>query len=455
MGQLLHFRLFCICALLLGTTTFYSCDKDTSISLGRADENIGVITMDSMTVFTATHQLLNLPSTGTGRVLIGRAFQENIGAISSSSYTRLLFESLNNDIPSEAIFDSVNVILRPAQDRYYYGDTTKNQQIAVHRVTEEIKTTDITNSIDNFNTPIYVTGPTIFNNQSFSYESTALGKLNFKPLVKSMDSISVKLDYNFGKDLFDKVVSNDYNVNTNESLMNYLKGIVLIPDNNNTVMLGLSDSIYVNLNYSYIGSDGFKKTGVKSLVTASKAYQFNNITYDRSGTPFATLDNQQNRTLESDVTNGQVLIQAGAGVVAKIDIPSLNEFMNNKDIAINKIELIVETTGRNYGYYPNPNALMLLVQNKNGVPVSYITSPFSNTIQNASLVMGSETGVNTSYTFNLIDYVNKVNTPLYQGTSLLLSSSSPALFNSSNAALLATENGKPKIKLNIVYTKFK
>lgn len=455
MSQLLRFRFFFICSLLIGSSTIYSCDKDTSISLGRADENIGVLTMDSMTVFTATHQLINLPTAGTGTVLVGKAQQENIGTVTASSYTRLLFESLSNDIPLNATFDSVNVVLKPNQDRYYYGDTTKTQQIAVHRVLEEIKTTDITTAIDNFNTPVYVTGPTIFSNQSFNYDKKALGTATFNPNIKSIDSISVKLDYNFGKDLFDKVVANDYNVNTNEALMQYLKGIVIVPNNNNTVVLGLSDSVYMNLNYSYIGSDGFKKTGSKSLSTASKTYQFNNISYDRTGTPFAQLNTENNRTLKNTETNGKVLIQAGAGVVAKLDIPSLEEFMNEKDIAINKIELVVETTGKNYGFYPNPSSMMLLIQNKNGVPVSYISSPFSNTIQSASLVAGNENGVNTSYTFNLIDYVTKVNTPAYKGTSLLLAAASPALFNTTNAAIIATENGKPKIKLNIVYTKFK
>lgn len=454
MSQLLHFRLFFICTLLIGSTTFYSCDKDTNISLGQVEENVGVLTMDSMTVNASTHQLIDLPSAGTGVMLVGKSTQPNIGSITSSSYTKLLLESIANDIPSGATFDSVNLVVRPTQNRYYYGDTTRVQGISVHRVTEEIKTKDITTSIDNFNTPVYVTGATIFNNQTFNYETNPLGSLNFRPNVRSIDSLSVKLDNSFGKDLFDKIVANDYNVNTNESLLNYLKGIVIVPNSNNSVLLGLSDTLYVNLNYSYIGSDGFKKIGKKSLVTASKAFQYNNISYDRSGTPFATI-NSSNRTLNNASTNGQLVVQSGTGLVAQLDIPSLNEFMYEKDIAINKIELVVETTGSNQGFYPNPNSLILLVQNSNGVPVSYIRSPFSTQVQTVPFIAGNETGVNASYTFNLIDYVQGINTTAYKGTSLLLTSSSPSLFNTANTAFIATENGKPKIKLNIVYTKFR
>ncbi|MCI0921447.1 DUF4270 family protein [Sphingobacterium rhinopitheci] len=454
MSQLLHFRILFICSLLIGTTTFYSCNKDTSISLGKINENFGVVTVDSMSVFTSTYQLLNMPSAATGVVLVGKSTQADIGTITSKSYMNLIFEALGNDIPENATFDSVNVVLKPSANRYYYGDTTKVQSIAIHRVTEEIKTEDLTTSVDNFNTPVYVTGPTIFNTKNFTYDSSPLGDITFSPNVKSLDSIAIKLDHAFGKDLYDKIITNDWNVSSNELLLQYLKGIVIVPDANNSALLGLSDTVNLNINYSYIGSDGFVKTGKKSLVSLQKAYQFNNIEYDRTGTPFASINNS-NRELKSTATNGEVLIQSGSGLVAKVNIPSLNDFLIEPDIAINKIELIVETTGINYGFYPSPNALMILVANGNGIPFSYVTTPFSNTIQSATFTPGNGSGVNGKYIFNLIEYVKLVNTPSYKDASLLLATTSPALFNTANAAFIATENGKPKIKLNIVYTKFR
>lgn len=454
MSQILQFRILFVCALLIGSSTFYSCDKDTSLSLGTTDESFGVISIDSMTVYASTYQLLNMPSAATNVALVGKSSQANIGTVTSTSYAGLVFESLTNDIPSNATFDSVNLVLTPTRSRYYYGDTTQTQSIAIHRVTEQINTENITTSVDNFNTPVYVTGATIFNNTKFAYEATPLGSQSFRPHIKTMDSVSVKLDQAFGKDLFDKFVANDWNVNTDESLRQYFKGIAIVPNKNNTALLGLNDTIRMNLNYSYIGSDGFKKTGKKSLVTASKGLQYNNIQYDRTGTPYAQINNS-NRELKSSATNNDVLIQSGTGLAAKINIPSLNEFLEQENIAINKIELIIETTGRNYGAYPAPNALMLLVENSNGIPFSYVTSPFTNTIQSSSFIPGNESGVNGKYVFNLIEFVKKLNTPLYKGTSLLLATSSPSLFNSANAMFIAKENGKPKIKLNIVYTKFK
>ena len=433
---------------------FYGCDKDTNISLGTSDENFGVISLDSMTINTSTYQLLNMPSAATNLVLVGKSSLADLGSITSTSYMNLIFASLNDLIPEGASFDSVNLVIKPSTNRYYYGDTSKTQSIAIHRLNQEIKTENITNSVDNFNTPIYVTGATIFNTQKFSYDTTPLGTKSFMPYVNSVDSLDIKLDPVFGKDLYDRIVNKDFSVSSNEALLQYLKGISIVPDANNSTMLGFSDTVRLNLNYSYIGSDGFRKVGQKSLVSLLKPYQFNNIEHDRSGTAYATLNNNV-REISSVATNGKVIIQSGSGLAAKIQIPALNEFLTQEDIAINKIELIVETNDKNFGPYPAPNALMLMVENSNGVPFSYVNSPFTNTIQSSSFIPGNESGVNAKYVFNLIEYVKRINTPTYRGSSLLLTATSPALFSTVNAASIATENGKPKIKLNIVYTKFK
>ncbi|MFD2554321.1 DUF4270 family protein [Sphingobacterium tabacisoli] len=454
MRQLLRFRYLFFLSLFAATVSFYSCDKDMSVSLENSNDNLGVVVLDSMTINTSTYQLLNLPSSATGSLLVGKSTQPENGSVTSSSYFRVQLQTLTNDIPANAVFDSVNLVVRPSINKYYYGDTTKTQTISVHRVTEEIVLKDITNSIDQYNTPIYVTGPTIFNDQKFNYDATPLGDQSFLPKIRSIDSISIKLDQAFGQEIYDMVKANDYNVTTNQSFQQYLKGLVLVPGNQNTAILGLNDTLHVNINYSYMGADGFMKKGAKVITSSSKAYQYNNIEYDRTGTPYASI-NSVNRELKSSATNGEVLLHAGTGLVAKINIPSLNDFMHEENLAINKVELIVETAGHNFGSYPVPNALMLLIANSNGVPISYVRAPFSTAIQQATFIPGNDVGINGRYVFNLIDYTKNVNQSEYRGTSLLLSTASPSLFGTVNNTIIATENGKPKIKLNIVYTKFK
>src|SRR5690606_6863715 len=236
----------------------------------------------------------------------------------------------------------------------------------------------------------------------------------------------------------------------------YLKGLVVVPDNDNTVILGLNDTLFVNLNYTYSGSDGFPKTGKKTITAGSSLYQYNHIAYDRAGTAFATLDHD-NRELESQDTDGDIFIQAGTGVVAKLEFTSLREFLNEPNMAVNKIELEIETTGYNFGVFPNPNALMLFVANKHtGVPISFVRSPLSTSIQTATMVPGDAFGKKTRYTFNLIDYIKTINDPATAETCLYLAASSPSLFGTTDMAVIAKDEfNQPKIKLNILYTKFK
>lgn len=454
MSHFFYFRILFFCALVIGSLSFYSCDKDTSISLGRVDENIGVNTVDTLSIYSSTYQLNYLPSAETGVVLVGKSTQTGIGSVKSTAYTSMIIESANEVIPNNAVFDSINLVLKTNGTRYYYGDTSKTQTFSVHRLTEEIKTKNILTSVDKFNVPVYVTGPTIFNNQKFKFDNTPLGSSSFLPYINKIDSISFKLDNSFGQDLFDKLITNDFQVSNNEQFMKYLKGIAIVPDDNNNVILGLNDTIYMQINYSYVSSDGFKQQGRKNITTGQQTLQYNNIEYDRSGSAFAGIDDS-NRELASISTGGELVLQSGTGLVAKLDFPSLKYFINEQNIGINKVELIVETEGKNYGSYSLPNALMLLVADNNGVPISYVTSPYSNTMLTSSLIPGNETGLKARYAFDLMGYIKNLNSPSYRGASLLLATSSPAIFNSVNTAFIAKENGKPKIKLNIVYTKFK
>lgn len=450
-----HFRyiIFSFIAILLFTQA--SCNKDFGISLGNENEDLGVTLIDSLTVTTSTVQLEYLPTSNTGSILVGKVENSAIGATSVSSYFRVALELPNNQLPEDAVFDSVNLVLTPNATKYYLGDTTVQQTIHVHRVTETIELETISSMGGGSNVPVYVTAPAIFSDTEFAYEPRALGSLTFAPRINSIDTLNVRLDDTFGQDLFEQFVMGNATVSNNDNLQQYVKGLVLKPDASNTSLLSLNDTVSIDLNYSYMGSDGFSKKGKISLTTGSPGYQFNSFSYDRTGTKFAAL-NASNRELSSDDTEGEVFLQAGTGVVTKLEFPSLVQFLSEANMAVNKIELVIETNGLSYGAYPDPNALMLLIANKHtGVPLSFVTNPYSTAIQTARLAAGNEFGRKSTYTFNLIDYIKTVGNVANAETCLYLAVSSPDVFGRANFATIAQENNKPKVKLNIVYTKFK
>ncbi|QBQ39695.1 DUF4270 family protein [Sphingobacterium psychroaquaticum] len=434
-----------------------ACDKDMSVMLDNsATSNVGVSAVDSFTVHTSTVQLDNMPSSATGAILVGKAVIPNLGSVQSTSYFRLGFTSFTNDIPTTAVFDSLNLVLKPSTSRYYYGDTTKVQKFSVHKISEPLETTTLTGGIQNTAIPIYVTGPSIFSKRKFTYETSELGALSFTPHIRAIDSLDIKLNSGIGKEIFDMIQANDIKVASNENFQEYFNGLALVPDKNNSAVIALSDTLQFKINYSYTGTDGFKKTGAKVLVITQRDFQYNNISYDRTGTAFESLS-LTNKEVKTSATGGVTFVQSGAGVVAKLSFPSLKDFILDETVSVNKAELVIETSTPSMNtMYPIPGSLMLFVADHDGIPVSYITAAYGSGIQQAGFKAGNQTGRNGTYTFNLISYLKTLkSTSTYDDKTLYLSTVTPGLFSTFNTAVIATEQAKPKIKLNILYTKFK
>jgi len=436
-----------------------SCDKDMSVMLDNgATSDVGITHIDSFTVNTSTVQLDNLPMQATGTLLFGKATLAETGSVTATPFFRIGFSTFANDIPENAVFDSLNLVLAPKKPVYAFGDTTVTQQIAVHRVTEEIALTNLTGGVDQESIPAYVGGPSIFSKQAFAYENTPLGSASFLPRVAAGDSVNVPLDSTLGQTLFDFIRSGDVNVSSNANFHAYFRGLALVPDASNTAVIQFNDTIRVAINYSYMGDDGFPKTGAKVLNITQSEFQHNHIAYDRSGTDFAGL-NLSNPEIATTSTAGLTYVQAGTGTVAKLLFPSLQEFVRDETIAINKAELVIETTSA-ASATPNPalGSLMLYVADERGVPVSFLPTAFGSGVQQANYRPASarEIDENATYVFNMIAYLRDLKvTNRYDRTSLYLSAVLADLFTSLNTSVIAREDGKPKIKLNILYTKFK
>ncbi len=442
-----------------------ACDKDMSVMLDNtATNNVGVSFIDSFTVNTSTVQLTNMPSAGTGSVLVGKAADSRFGEIKSTSYFRIGFSSIANDIPEAAVFDSLNLVLRPTTNRYYFGDTTKTQRISVHQLNQVLESKTLTGGVQNTALPIYVTGASIFNDQTFDYNPTSIGTISFAPRVRSLDSLNIRLDSSIGQEFFDLIKTNDLRVSSNENFRDYFKGLVLVPSEDNSAVLAFGyDSLQVNINYTYIGTDGFKRSGSKILTLVDGNLQFNHLDYNRTGTVFEPMT-ATNSELTSTATSGLTYLQSGTGVVAKVEFPSLKEFLQDENISINKAELVIETSSPANTMYPIPNSLRLLVADFNGVPISML-QPLIPTQQQPYLasvyLTGDQMRRNGKYTFNMISYMkNLKSTSAYDNTSLYISSVIPlerinTTFSTFNTAFIAVENARPKIKLNILYTKFR
>lgn len=443
---------------------FTACNKDISLSLDNTrDESMGIVPVDSFRVNTATYQLDDIPTSATGVVLVGKTSNSITGSLKSTSYMRLGINDITTaSIPTDAVYDSINFVLKP--NKYYYGDTTQTQKIAIHRVTQPILLTEVNSGADANEKPVFVSGAAIYNNQNFTYDQTALGSLSFKPHVKTLDSVAVKLDNNLGLSLFNYIKSGDSRVTSNENFVEFFKGIAIVPDNNNSAIIGYKDTVFMELHYNSVNAEGFKTKGVAKFNLADKTYQFNKIETDRTGTPFANLS-IATPELKSASTNGEVYLEGSTGTVVKLNFPTLLNLVNDPTVAINKAELVIETESKyNNSFFKSPSSLILMVANQSGNPIRMVNSPFSTTTQQVNYVAGNDYGSNAKYTFNLIEYLNNIRKDSYYNTSLFVSLPIPSstnaakgidLFSTIDRLIIAKDiNNNPKIKLNILYTKF-
>lgn len=439
---------------LFTLVAFVGCNKDISLSLGSSrDETIGLVPIDTFSVKVSTHLMDDIPTSSTGTILVGKNSNAITGNVTSTSYMRMGIGSVSNaSLPDDAVLDSAILVLNP--NKYYYGDTTQIQKISVHRITEEITPTqiDLTKPADE--RPVFVSSAALFSKQKFAYEAAPLGELSFEPHVKSLDSISFKINNTLANELFTMIHNNDTRIQNNTDFQEYFKGLALVPDAQNTTLIGFKDTVYLQLHYSFVNSEGVTKQGLQYFSMGSSSYQYNQIEADRSSTKFASMT-LENPNISSAQTDGYTYLEGSTGVVAKISFPTLLDLVNDETIAINKAELVIEAENPYATIFSQPQSLILMIASPNGNPASILTSPYSTTSQTATLVSGNNTGSNSTYTFNLIEYLSNFKTTAYRNTSLYLSLPTTGLFSTGNRLILARDSdNNPRIKLNILYTKF-
>lgn len=438
--------------------SFVSCKKDGNISLYNSNDTIGAEITDSITVHTATYQLDPLPSNGKGIMLVGEIDDAATGKMALSSYFRIGNSGISSvTLPEDAVFDSLSLAL-PYQG-YYYGDTTLNQQVSVHRVTEDIELIDESNAWEEDEKPVFASGSTLFTNSKFAYEPNALGSVSFHPKPNTKeDTVFISMNQAFGQDLWQKIKDANSQVTNADEFLEYIKGFSLVSVNKSGVVIGFAtDSITMDLHYSYTRSgDGKVVQGKLQLKVDDINYQFNSINIDRSASLLKALPATVKGEISSAETDHQVMLQGISGLVTKIQFPYLHEFVNRNDVVINKAELIIETPPTTHEPYTPPSSLNIMLANQYGVPTSLLTASYETTTQTAYLQDDQSGGTgNGKYIFNLLEYVSNYRKAVEDTkSSLYLSIPVSDLLTKVDRLIIGSNGETPLIKLRILYTKY-
>lgn len=397
---------FKLIVLLLLTGAFFACKRNDGniIIQGQGDENqLSLNVEDTFTVWAST---IDDPEDSTSSeafsyMLLGSMNDPIFGHSSSSIYTDVdLFEG-NNNFPIGTQADSAILFIPFISGINYYGNKLSKQTIQVYQLQNNL------NVLANAYT--YKSKPAL--------NGSAVGTYNGSLFFTSKDSIKyktgkiehaaglrVKLSANFANALMN-MPANAYN--SSAELSNYLKGFALIPENS-----GLN-----------AGEGGF---GIFDFPDAPKGtdlgYRPKIILYYRDTDNFVislsknSLNINPSRNINfsnpilTQLSNEKgnypvTYTQALGGVKTWVRIPYLFNLLQDKNIVINKAELVftVEDGTANNNYFEPPR--LNIFKPVNGG--SKANSIIADALQGAG-IGGEFNQSSKTYTFNIARHLQSL-----------------------------------------------
>lgn len=304
--------------------TLFACDQPQDIGLASLVP-VATYYTDTLTVRTSTVIADSVRTENPDVFLVGRAVDPLLGTVEASSYFRVNVSKI--DLGTNFVYDSLELL---TSYRFAFGDTIREQEVAIHRLTESI---DVTKKY--------------YNTSQVAYDPTPLGKRTFIPRPVSNGVLRFRISDELGREIAG--LSGKTEGSTNDEFQKVIKGFVMKGARDNTSIIGFrgaGSGVALRLHYRTIGTtaDTVART-IDLLAVAQTATGgtvragFNRVIADRTGTAFAGL--KPLTRLPASATNGQTFVQDAAGLTTKIEIPYLKSLNRGSPVAINRAQLTI------------------------------------------------------------------------------------------------------------------
>lgn len=301
---------------ILSLSIISSCSDPAvvGIELAPGNNQIGVVFKE----FTIPAKLVLLDSfntTNQGVLIVGNEVDPFFGKTEGIGYSRLFFEVTEGRPPLDALLDSVAFKLDIVSVNG--SDLSKPKTYTVHKLTETLRDT------------------AYFNNDKLQFESSpiATGSIVFGEVKDTL--VSIKVNPNFGADLFDKIQSGNEFADL-FSFRRYFPGIAIKSKDGDNTTAGITVGVNTGFFFYYHNlGDTVAKT---YRVTTASSRSFNGVTSDRTGTPTqSVIDTRRDYDVGSLVG-----MKANLGTVIKLDTSPLDAFLDSLGgITFNQAELII------------------------------------------------------------------------------------------------------------------
>jgi hypothetical protein len=436
-----------VALLLLLAAVFFSCEdpKDIGLDLQPQNQDFGVFFTDTITVVTTTVLVDSVRTSNSPYLLAGRYLDSKLGPIAAKSFFQVRYGSTAYNLGDAPVFDSLVLFLDYV---YEYGNTGRFQNLYVHQLQDSIQR------------------KTYYNYDEAGYSLNPVGKKEQFAAKLSSDSLSnltIRLNENLGQNLM------GFSGQEESEFLKAFYGLALIgaPDDNGAI---------IGINPSVSTSNAGTKLRLyyhNGTSTTPVFYDFyldgRNYVNIKNETPLAGLQNPYD-AISSANTNEETFVQAGIGLMTRIEFPYIQKLNEKGRIAINRTELeILPVEGTQVNSVNFPPILTLYKSGTDKkIPTNSPTLLFdplikdfsrANNFQQASQ-KASYNATSKSYAFSISEYINSI---LNEGSSvkaLYLSVPSAELglssasYEHSVGRLVIGSNNHPNtpIKLKLYYT---
>lgn len=419
-----------------------SCKNEYDIiglNLQDPDDLLGNTFTDTTTLTAYSLREDSVNTTKLSNSVLGYIKDPVFGLTQAGIYSQYLLSGSSVNFGNNPVLDSLVLTMQYAG---YFGDTLSPLSIRVYELTESlIKDT----KYYNFNI-------TENSNQNLVYiRNYQLLPTPTTPVTIDTTTYDAHIRIRLSNALGRRFLQNQDQLADNATFLNFFKGLYIVA----TATTGSGSLLYINMtssvsgiNIYYHNDEGAKKY---ALVSNSNAVYYNYFSHDYS----QSTDNIfKDQVLNGNISLGgqKLYAQPLAGVKTKITFPYIQKTFKDKDVVINKAELIISNVSADELYFFQPYNLSLQAIIDNGV--SYL--PDDEYYTSTDYFGGIYNKDTKEYRFRITQYIQQLilQSEAGQGIYLVVSGSgirgNRLIFAGTNGSL----NPDNRLRLELTYTTY-
>lgn len=377
-----------------------SCDTPKEIGSDLFRVEVGLNFSDTISIKSSTVLIDSIYTGSPGTLLLGNYNHPVLGTTESAFFTQVshidtLFAK------ATSVYDSLTMRLTYSG---YQGDTTKAQTLSVYRLLDSLN-----RGTDYFANSTIRTDPTILGRYTFSPRPIRSKAMNGDSI--RFDTLRFKMSDAFGRELLSKYA--DVKVAAgSKGFRDYFPGMLFkCSASASGALIGFNPG-YSRMTLHFHNPGDMTKYYLDYYFSLSNQLypellaRFNQIKSTKSGT-LAALQNPGNR-VSSTTSSGLTYIQAGTGVATKIEFPYLLNLKGNRNVAVNKAELVL-TAADNIDLQQTMAQLSIVETNatnrtlRNSYGLKYLLSEGGSSVITSAIEPSSKT-----YTFNVTTAIQSI-----------------------------------------------